>query len=213
MTKYALLFGFGLFDQSNPKYKAYVDRFAKLVNKKRIEEVVLCGGHTDKNMLEKSEAGTIAEYLKPLIGANVKVHIEDQSLTTEQNIKFAKQFVNLDGANRIIIVSDAVRFFKIFWIVLDRWFNVNREEVVQTWYAIIQKVYDSPKKKGTAIELKDIKRLLEYKNVKVVIDNYHKDYKNGMHTIISEPFEIEALYNQQIYDKFMDVTMKKFKLK
>ena len=212
MTNYAVLFGFGLFDESNPRYKAYVDRFAKFVNKEGIDEIVLCGGHTNRDMPEKSEAGTIAEYLRPLIGANVKVHVEDQSFTTEQNIKFAKQYINLDGSNRIIIISDSVRFFKVFWIMLDHWFNLSKEEIIQNWFDIVKRIYENPKKKGTTIELKDIKRLLGYKNVRIIIDKHHRDYKSGMHTIISEPFEIEALYNQMVYDKFMEITMKKFKL-
>ncbi|MCL5239311.1 MAG: hypothetical protein M1286_02480 [Candidatus Marsarchaeota archaeon] len=44
MTNYATLFGFGLFAASNQKYKGYLDRFAVLVKKKKIDVAILCGG-------------------------------------------------------------------------------------------------------------------------------------------------------------------------
>lgn len=210
MVNYAVLLGFGLFDQSNSKYKAYVDRFSKLVDKKKIDVVVLCGGHTDLKMPEKSEAGTIAEYLKPLVGANVKLSLEEESLNSTQSISLAKKHIDLSPANKVFLVSDSVRFFKYFWVILHEWFGLNKEEIMTQWFEILKQAYENPKKKSINIELKDMKRLLKYKNVKIVIDNLHKNYKNdALHVILTEVFEIESLYNPSVRDKFLELTKKK----
>ena len=209
--RYATIFGFGLFDQSNPKYKAYVDRFALFVKKNKIDEVVICGGHTNAAVPEKSEAGTIAEYLRPILG-NVKMHVEDRSLTSEQNIAFAKQFIDINSAEKIFVIVDSVRFFKVFWMILDRWFGLGKRQIEEEWLNRLIGVYTNPKKKDTTLAFKDIKKLLFYKNVKLVVDRHHKEYRSAMHTIISEPFEIEALYDQAVYDKFLEMTKKKFKM-
>ncbi|MGD0510961.1 MAG: hypothetical protein ABSA33_03925, partial [Candidatus Micrarchaeaceae archaeon] len=73
-------------------------------------------------------------------------------------------------------------------------------------------IYSNPKKKDTTMELKDIKPFLKYENVKIIVDNHHKDYRNSMHTIISEPLEIEGLYDQKVYEKLMYIAKRKFKM-
>jgi hypothetical protein len=212
ITKYAILFGFGLFDESNSKYKDYLDRFVKFVKKKEIDEIVLCGGHTDITQPDKSEAKTMADYITQHLESKVKIHIEDMSITTEQNITFAKNFIDLDNKNKIFVISDGVRFFKIMWILLDRWFGLSKEGIIDNWFNIVQQIYSNPKKKDTTMELKDIKPFLKYENVKIIVDNHHKDYRNSMHTIISEPLEIEGLYDQKVYEKLMYIAKRKFKM-
>jgi dihydrodipicolinate synthase/N-acetylneuraminate lyase len=209
MTKYAILLGFGLFEESNQKYKAYLDRFVKFVKKNKIDVVVLCGGHTNLKSPEKSEAGTMADYLTKFLDSNVKIVLEDRSLTTEQNIKFAKEHMNLDPKNKIFIVSDSVRFFKIYWLMLYHWFGLSKDEINAEWLKIAKEAYNNPKKKAINIELKDMKRLLAYKNVRITIDGLHKDYKNAVQVILSEVFEIEGLYDQNVNNRYLEQTKAK----
>jgi putative lipoic acid-binding regulatory protein len=211
MTRYAVIFGFGLFDETNLKYKAYLDRFAKLVAKKKIDAVVLCGGHTNVEFPEKSEAGTMAAYLTPILPDSVKIYTEDRSLTTEQNVKFAKELLDLSPENKIFLVADSVRFFKDFWFVLHHWYGLTKEEIITQLLSImLTEISENPKR---TIELKEIKKKLKYKNTEIVIDALHKDYLNAMHTIITELFEIEALYDPKVYDKYMEMTRAKFRVK
>ncbi len=212
MTRYATLFGFGLFDPTNKKYKGYLDRFVLFVKRKKIDEIILCGGHTNVAEPNKSEAGTIADYIRPQIPRSVKIHLEDKSITTEQNLKFAKDFINLDPENEIFVITEGVRFFKVTWILLDKWFGLNREQITEYWQKMFLQVYGNPNQKETTMKLNNLKKFLKYKNVRIIVDNFHKDYKNGFHTIISQTFEIDGLYNQKVYEEFMRMTKKKLKM-
>jgi len=57
MTNYATLFGFGLFDPSMVKYRGYLERFAAFTKKKKIDVIVLCGGHTNLKFPDKIRIG------------------------------------------------------------------------------------------------------------------------------------------------------------
>lgn len=212
MTSYATLFGFGLFDISNRKYRAYLDRFVKFVNKNKIDVVVLCGGHTNVKRPKESEAGTMARYLRPRLKKKVKICIESDSLTTEQNIRFSKRFIDFSEGNKIFVVSDSVRFFKIFWMVLHHWYRLSKSEIIGEWFLILKQAYENPTKKSAIIRTNEIKKMLRYRNFEIVVDRQHSDYKNGLHTIISELFEIEGLYDRRTYKMFMEMTRKKFKM-
>lgn len=214
MTRYATLFGFGLFNESNPVYRGYVDRFADFVKKNKIDVVVLCGGHTDVSVPDRSEAGTISKYLKPLI-PGVRVLVEDRSITAEQNVKMAREHIDLSDKNRVFVIADSVRFFKTFWLVLDRWFGMGKDQISDVCLDILTRMYKNPDmKSGKAMELDDIKDLLEYKNIKIVVDDkYHNDFTSAVHTLISQVFEIESLYDQHVYDRYLEMTRAKFKMR
>lgn len=210
MTNYAILLGFGLFDPSNSKYKAYLDRFTRLVQKKKIDVAVLCGGHTNLKFPDKSEAGTIAEYLKKILPANVRIELEEKSLTSEQNIQFAKQHIDFSPQNKIFLVSDSVRFFKYYWMALYHWFGLSREEVYAEWFKIAKKIYENPKRKSINIELKDLKKFLQYKNVQIIIDSKeHKDFNSAVQVIVSEVVEIDGLYSKTANDLYLEQTKAK----
>ncbi len=211
LTRYATLFGFGLFDESKKDYKEYLDRFADFVKKNRIDHVILCGGHTDVAHPNKSEAGTMAEYLRPHLGT-ATIHIEDQSITAEQNISFAKKFLDFSDGNHVFLVSDSARFFKNYWIALDRWYGLSKEQIIGMWFDMVKDIYANPKKTEKAIELKDLRHRLKYRNMTVVIDKLHRNYLGAMHTSISEIYEIEGLYDKKVYDLFMQMTRRKFKM-
>ena len=213
MRRYAVLNGFGLFDESKMEYKKYLDRFVKFIDKNRIDEVVLCGGRTNPAMPDKSEAGTMAEYLAPKIGNNVKIDIEDASITTTQNLRLAKRFIDLSPENTIFVVADAVRFAKVMWIILSDWFALDRRQAIDYWIDFADKVYLSPNHKGNPLRLKDIGKGLRYKNVRVVVDRLHKKYNEAFHTLLTEPLEIEALYDKEIEAKYDGFSMRKFGLK
>jgi hypothetical protein len=99
MMKYAVLLGYGLFEPSKVKYKGYIDNFASFVNKNRINTVVLSGGRTDPKQPSRSEAMSIAEYLKPLIKTKTKILLENDSLTSSQNIEFTERFLDLNNSS------------------------------------------------------------------------------------------------------------------
>ncbi len=191
---------------SNPKYKGYLDRFAMLVKKKRIDVAILCGGYTNLKQPEKSEAGTMADYLKPLLGEGVRIVIEDRSRTTPEHFQFAKGLIDFSPENKIFIVSDSIRFFKIYWMALHYWFGLNKDEILAEWLKVAKQLYSNPKKKAIDIELKDMKRFLAYKNVKIVVDKLHKGYKEAIHQLVSEVFEIEGLYDPKVMDMSLEQT-------
>lgn len=204
MTNYATLFGFGLFDTSDPKYKGYLDRFAALIKKKKIDVAILCGGHTNLNFPDKSEAGTMADYLRTVLREGVKIVIEDRSRTTPEHFQFTKELIDFSPQNKVFIVSDSTRFFKVYWMMLHYWFGLSKEQVLAEWLNVAKQLYSNPKKKAIDIELRDMRRFLAYKNAKIVIDSLHKGYKEALHQLISEVFEIEGLYDSKVMDLFLE---------
>jgi len=210
MTNYATLFGFGLFDPSNLGYRRYLDRFAAFAKKKKIDTVVLCGGHTNLKFPEKSEAVTMAEYLRPLLGSKVQIMIEDRSRTTGENIQFAKNYIDLSPNNRIFVVTDSVRFFKVYWMVLHYWFGLSKEDISSEWLKIVKMIYADPNKKAIDIVVRDLKKYLKFRNVTITIDTLeHKRYKDSVHQLISEVIEIEALYDQSLMNDFLELAKAK----
>lgn len=213
MKRYAVLPGYGLFDESKTDYKKYLDRFVKLVASKKIDEVVLCGGHTSAVIPDKSEAETMVGYLRPRLGSDVKINLADRPLSTTQNLRFAKQFIDLNPVNKIFVVSDAVRFPKVMWIVLKEWFGLDKQQVADYWISMSDKVYSDPEHRHKPVLLKDIRKQLKYGNVAIIVDRIHNKYKEAVHVLLTEPLEIEALYDSELDAKFNDYTLRKFRLK
>lgn len=181
---------------------------------------MLCGGHTSLKFPEKSEAGTMAEYLRPLIPSATRLELDEQSTNSIENIRNAKDYVDLSEGNQVFFVSDSVRFIKHYFIILNAWFGLGKKEVLLQLAGILEKAYENPKKKSINIEVKDMNRLLAYKNAKVVIDRLHRNYAHdGLHVIVTEPIEIDALYDTEIenavraYNKTKEEGRAKFGLK
>ncbi len=206
MTTYAVLPGFGIFDESKKDYRDYLDRFVALVKKKNVSEVVLCGGATDSGAPGKTEAGTMAEYLRPLLDPDIRVHLEDRSLSSKENVEFAKRFLDLEGGNHVFLVSDGVRFFKMMWFVLHFWFGMGETEIAKYWHDLQEEIYANPKKPDRALRLREISRRLRYKNVAVIIDKIHRSYREAVHPLVTDTLEIEALYDKDIETLAADIT-------
>ena len=87
--------GCGLFDESNKGCKAHLGRFAIFCKRKKIGAAAPCGGHTSLNFPEKPEAGTAAEYLKPLVPGSTRFELEEQSANSTENARNAKNCIYL----------------------------------------------------------------------------------------------------------------------
>ncbi|MDE1855207.1 MAG: YdcF family protein [Candidatus Micrarchaeota archaeon] len=175
-----------------------------MVKKKKVDVVVLCGGLTNIKFPEKSEAGTMSDYLKPLLGEHVKIILEEKSRTTPENIQFSKEFIDLSSENKIFVTTDSVRYFKVYWEVLHYWFGLSKEEISADWLNATKQIYSNPKKKEIDIQIKDLKKYLVYKNVKIVIDNFHKSYKNAVQQLAASAIEIEGLYDQKVMENLLE---------
>ncbi len=219
-ARYAVLPGYGLFDESNKDYKAYLDRFAAFCRRKKIDVAVLCGGHTNVKLPEKSEAGTMADYLRPLVPGSTRLELEEHSTNSIENIRNARNYVDLAEGNAVFFISDSVRFVKHYFTILSLWFGLSKKEVLLQLADIVEKTYENPRKKSINIEARDMNRLLAYKNVKVVIDKLHRNYAHdGLHVIVTEAIEIDALYDPEIenairrYNRTKEEARAKFGLK
>jgi len=73
---------------------------AKLYRQKRLSGVVLCGGYTNKDYPDKSEAGTSLPYLQNVLQARYRIYpsdivfcLEEESCNTAQNIVFTGMLI------------------------------------------------------------------------------------------------------------------------
>lgn len=118
----AIVLGYGIFEETNQEYKDYLDWIAKTVTDQKIEKLIICGGFTNPLHKDLSEARSMNNYIKNLLSLDIKIVLEEESLTTPQNLKFAKEEIAAEDS--ILIFCDLARLAKVIWlsshILLDK---------------------------------------------------------------------------------------------
>lgn len=200
MARYAILLGYGVFDPSNSLYKRYIRNFASFVNKNRISTVVLCGGRTNPKRPAESEAGSMADYLKPLLKSKVKVLLEDKSINTVQNIEFSKRFVDA-RKDRVTIFCDNIRTPKVMWFVMHFWFGMDKAQAEQYFVDLGLKYYT--KHLSTEQIGERISGGLDYKNVAIRTYRMRSRIEHAVSQQIATILEINSLYDKVLYRKLI----------
>jgi hypothetical protein len=130
-TNCAVLLGYGVFGLDKkrlPQYRGYLDRFVGFAKAHRIGDVVVCSGYSSPKV-HISEAASIAAYLKPRL-PGVRMRKEERSLSTPENISYARRYLDFDSADRIYVYCDHIRFNKVMWFVLHYWFGLRRRQIM-----------------------------------------------------------------------------------
>ncbi len=110
----AIVLGYGLFEESNQEYKDYLDWIAKTVTDQKIEKLIICGGFTNPLHKDLSEAQSMSNYIKNLLPPDIKIVLEEKSITTPQNLEFAKEEIATEDS--VLIFCDLARLAKVIWL-------------------------------------------------------------------------------------------------
>lgn len=110
----SLILGYGLFEETNQEYKDYLDWIAKTVTDQKIEKLIICGGFTNSLHKDLSEAQSMNNYIKKLLPSDIKIVLEEKSITTPQNLEFAK--AEITAEDNILIFCDLARLAKVIWL-------------------------------------------------------------------------------------------------
>ncbi len=180
------------------------------MNSKGIDTVVLCGGHTDPARPGTSEAGTIRDYLTPLLEGGVKVLLEQQSITTAQNIKFSKRLVDVKSGNRITIFCDNIRPPKVMWFVLHYWFGLDRKEIEEYFirYSLTFYIRHLTTERIGAEMAKGI----SYRNVTIKPYRMRTRVEDAVGNQIPSILEINSLYDRELDRRLIRIIKIKFGL-
>ncbi len=209
MATSAVLLGYNLFDSGNVRYKGYVEGFAKFVCSNGIGRIVLCGGRTDAGRPSVSEAASIYKHIKPMLGAGVDVMLEEESLTSFQNIELSKGMVDLGG--RIFLFCASIKLPKIIWYVMHYWLGMKRTEIVSAMLNYSRQ-YDS--RHLTTEEVgRALAKGLTYRNVTFMPYELFDVGESGLGNILSTLTGVEVLYNRKLYGEFLDHARRKRGLK
>jgi hypothetical protein len=210
MTKYAILLGYGLFEESNINYRKYLDNFVSFVNQNKTDTIVLCGGRTDPKHPSRSEAQSMKDYIKPRIKVNAKILLERKSLTSAQNIDFAKKLIQLKN-NEISIFCDNIKPPQIMWYVLHYWFKFSKSNIEKYYINYARKYYT---KHYTTEQIgKEIVKGISYKNVIIKPYKMRTDIDDSVSSQISSILQINSLYDKKLYKEFIKSIRIKFGLK
>jgi hypothetical protein len=198
MTKYALLLGYGIFNHSKvskAKYADYVKSFARYVNQNKVDIVVISGGHTSPRRPMESEAESLAKYLKPRIGKNIKIVLENWSLTTLENIEFSKKFIELDN-NTVTVFCDNIRPQKVTWFILHFWFGLSKDKIEK--YFVDYSVGYYVKHFTDEGLGKEMSKGFVYKNVVIKPYRMRTDIDDAISALIGDILEIDSLYDKSL---------------
>lgn len=110
----AIILGYGVFEETNQEYKDYLDWITKTVTEQKTEKLIICGGFTNPLHKDLSEAQSISNYIKKLLPSDIKIVLEEKSITTPQNLEFAKEEIATE--DNILIFCDLARLAKVIWL-------------------------------------------------------------------------------------------------
>ncbi len=124
--KVGILLCYGQFQETNEEYRQYVDWVVNEARQNGIEKLIISGGHTNIRKPEVSEAETIKDYLA-LKSPDFPVVLENESLTTQQNIEFTAKMVTKE--DEVTIYCDLIRLAKVIWFALSFFKEKDRRQI------------------------------------------------------------------------------------
>ncbi|MCW6159535.1 MAG: YdcF family protein [Candidatus Micrarchaeales archaeon] len=211
MARIAVLLGNGIFDSNMKNYKEYVDEFIEFANRNKVDKAVICGGHTDSRA-KLSEASSIRNYVAPRLNKKTKLLIEEKSITASQSIKFTKPLLKLKKTDDVSVFCNSVVAVKVMWFIMHYWFGLTRKEIENDALNYIALYYS--KRNGVDDVGKGIAHTgVLYENVEVHPCHIVPSIENAIAQQLVSLVDIAALYNPQLYNKFINATKKRYGLK
>lgn len=127
--KTAVVLLYGLYSPERKDYQAYLDSIAQEIKANNFEQVVLCGGFTNPKRPHESEASTVHDYLLSVNPSFTNFVLEDQSVTTNQNLEFAANRVTKN--DQIVVYCDLCRQAKVIWIACHFLLGLSQTQIYQ----------------------------------------------------------------------------------
>ncbi len=208
MATTAVLLGYGLFDTSNETYRGYVDGFIDFANSGNVERVVLCGGRTDPRRPLVSEAASMRDYMSGRLRGSIELRLEEESLTTMQNIEGAKRFVDLE--DEIFVFCASAKLPKVAWCAMHYWLGMGRAEIAGAFISYFREHDNNHITAEMAGEV--LSRGMTVRNIRFVPYAMWNDANSMLGNMATTLIEIEALYDRRLYDEAIGRARKKFGL-
>jgi hypothetical protein len=188
---------YGLFSPERQDYKGYLDFIAREENDKKLDNVILCGGFTDPKRPKESEASTAEKYLLSINAKFNNYILEDKSITTNQNLEYAK--TKLNESDKIIVYCDLIRLAKVIWIATHFLLGTPQKEIYEE---LLKFAYG-----------KNLYKSFEYRNITVVGYDFPGKSKEEM---IGQTFatliDVMALYDNELDELDVEYRKKDFGL-
>lgn len=146
MKNIGIILGYGVFIQPNPNYQKYLDSVYRHFSKNHPDLLIICGGYSNKNYPDISESKSIATFYHHYY-PNIKfpIILEEQSLTTAQNLQFALKLLKPNESLCVNIICDSIRVPKVINLALKIFdpiyhFNLSEPQCLK----ILMKYYLQP---------------------------------------------------------------------
>ncbi len=182
--KINILLCYGNFEKSNEEYRQYIEMVVKESLENQAEKLIVCGGNTNNKTSNISEAETVRDYITE-INPDLKVELEDQSLTTSQNLEFVSKKIN--PTDQITVYCDLARMAKVIWLSLAYLLHKNRQETGNILFDFSRE------------------RKLKHFNFENLSVKYFDFPSRDKYLCIAQTFssllEVEAIYDRSLEDK------------
>jgi hypothetical protein len=178
---------YGTFTESNEEYKQYIEWFLKDSEENSAEKIIICGGHTNNTTPDISEAQTVFEYLQKIKPEISNVELEDQSLTTNQNLEFASKKISPD--DQITIYCDLARMAKIIWMAGAYLLHKDRKEIADIFFEFAKE--------------KKLRPFQAWNLTVKYFDFPSRDKYQCIAQSFSSLIEVEAIYDPSIEEKII----------
>lgn len=92
--------------QLSPVFKERVNHSIKLFNRGLIKNIIFTGGFGKNEKISDSQAAAIYASKNGIPMKNI--YIEEKSTITYTNLKYAKEIMNREGFNSVLLISDPI---------------------------------------------------------------------------------------------------------
>jgi hypothetical protein len=193
----AIIHGYGRVSMENPFYQTYVQWLLKYLEQYHCDAIICSGGFTDKN-IRQSEADSlrvalIAEWLF----WNVQRYLEEESLTTYQNILKVWTIVDeLDQIESIRVYCSNIHLPKIMYQSLQTYLRISKHDVVDIMQSIRQDPQKNPNLQGDCV--------IDYQQMSLVWIDLHWTDEMLIKTLWSSIIETHYDDFYDLHDKFVE---------
>jgi NDP-sugar pyrophosphorylase family protein len=178
----AVVLLYGLYSPDRIDYKKYLDYIIQEIKDKNFDKVILCGGITFPHIEKISEAESVKKYLLSKYDFN-KYILEDKSIDTNQNIKFASEKLNKE--DNITLYCDLIRIAKVSWIAAH---YILKEDTENIYKQMMQ-----------FVSYKDLYRPFTMRNLTVIGFDFEGKTKEEMiGQTFATIFDVMSLYDTDL---------------
>lgn len=207
MKKISIVLGYGVFVKPQPEYQQYLESVLKDILLRRSDKIIICGGCSNKNHPQLSEAQSINNlYLELHPELKDKIIIEDGSLSTPESLKFSHELISRDYQNPecVTIYCDSCRSPKVFYLALSL-FSQNKFSEKERLMILGQNIKEQP----------DVsqKTLFNFQNLYVVGIPLSDNMTLIANQIMSSMLEMHAFDYPDLHQQFIDWRKKQWGVK